>query len=46
MAMQQPPPPYEGDEPYVFVCYAHEDSAVVYPELNWLSTEGFRYWYD
>ncbi len=44
--MQQPPPPYEGDEPYVFVCYAHEDSAVVYPELSWLSEAGFRYWYD
>jgi TolB-like protein/tetratricopeptide (TPR) repeat protein len=44
--MQKPPPPYEGDEPYFFVCYAHEDSAVVYSELSWLAEQGFRYWYD
>jgi TolB-like protein len=44
--MQHPPPPYQGDEPYIFVCYAHEDSALVYPELGWLADEGFRYWYD
>ncbi len=44
--IQEPPPPYEGNEPYIFVCYAHEDAAVVYPELTWLDSEGFRYWYD
>ena len=44
--MRQPPPPYEGSEPYIFVCYAHEDEALVYPELSWLASEGFRYWYD
>ena len=25
---------YEGDEPYVFVCYSHDDKALVYPELT------------
>ena len=25
---------YRGDEPYVFICYAHDDQAVVYPEIN------------
>ncbi|TDJ27540.1 MAG: TIR domain-containing protein [Gammaproteobacteria bacterium] len=44
--IQQPPPPYEGSEPYIFVCYSHDDAALVYPELAWLDSEGFRYWYD
>ncbi len=34
--MDQPFPAYRGDEPYVFVCYAHEDEGVVYPEIGWL----------
>ena len=25
---------YRGDEPYLFICYAHDDQAVVYPEIN------------
>ncbi|MCZ6640790.1 MAG: TIR domain-containing protein, partial [Gammaproteobacteria bacterium] len=29
-----------------FVCYAHEDSAVVYPELAWLHGQGVNLWYD
>ena len=29
--MEKPFPAYEGNDPYVFVCYAHDDSAVVYP---------------
>jgi len=37
---------YQGPEPYVFVCYAHEDSAVVYPELLWLKAAGLNLWYD
>jgi hypothetical protein len=31
--LDQPLAAYEGDEPYVFVCYSHEDSAAVYPEI-------------
>ena len=27
---------YQGDEPYIFVSYAHEDSEVVYSEIQWL----------
>ena len=34
--MEKPFPAYTGDEPYVFVCYAHEDSGTVYPEMAWL----------
>ena len=44
--MDQPFPAYRGDEPYVFVCYAHDDSAVVYPEIEWLHDQGTNLWYD
>ena len=44
--MDQPFPAYQGDEPYVFVCYAHDDSAVVYPEMQWLRDQGVNVWYD
>ena len=44
--MDQPFPAYQGDEPYVFVCYAHDDSAVVYPEMQWLRDQGVNLWYD
>ena len=37
---------YEGDGPYFFVSYAHEDAAVVYPEMTWLKEAGFNLWYD
>jgi TolB-like protein/Flp pilus assembly protein TadD len=44
--MERPFPAYTGDEPYIFVSYAHEDSALVYPELSWLRDQGFNIWYD
>jgi hypothetical protein len=31
---------YSGDEPYMFVCYAHRDSAVVYADLVELRDNG------
>ncbi len=37
---------YTGDEPYVFVCYSHDDSEIVYPEMEWLHTQGVNLWYD
>ncbi len=37
---------YVGNEPYVFVCYAHEDSETVYPEMVWLREQGINIWYD
>jgi TolB-like protein len=30
----------------VFVCYAHEDSRVVYPDISWLDIQGVNIWYD
>jgi len=44
--VEKPFPAYTGDESYVFVCYAHDDAAVVYPELQRLSQEGVNVWYD
>jgi hypothetical protein len=38
--------PTKGDEPYVFVCYAHEDDDLVYPEIAWLHEQGINIWYD
>ena len=42
----RPLPAYDGDEPYVFVSYSHEDDALVYPEIRWLQDQGFNIWYD
>ena len=38
--------PYEGDENYLFVSYAHSDSDDVFPILERLNLEGYRIWYD
>jgi len=37
---------YVGDEPFIFVCYAHDDSDVVFPEMAWLHDQGLNLWYD
>ena len=43
----QPPfPAYDGDGTFVFVCHAHENNAVVYPELVRLREAGVNIWYD
>ncbi len=44
--LDKPFPAYRGDAPYVFVCYAHEDEDVVYPEIGWLYKQGIHLWYD
>ena len=44
--MDKPFSAYQGDEPYVFVCYAHADRAEVYPELIRLGQAGVNLWYD
>lgn len=38
--------PYEGEEPYVFVSYSHQDSDKVFKILKKLQDEGLRIWYD
>ncbi len=44
--MDRPFPAYKGDDPYVFVCYAHDDEDVVFPEMAWLHEQGINLWYD
>jgi predicted ATPase len=44
--MRAPLPAYEGHEPFLFVCYSHDDSEAVHAELAALQHEGFRVWYD
>ncbi|MEM7705775.1 MAG: toll/interleukin-1 receptor domain-containing protein [Pseudomonadota bacterium] len=43
---EKPFPAYQGDQPYLFVCYAHEDATIVYDEMLWLHETGVRLWYD
>jgi dienelactone hydrolase len=44
--MERPFPAYDGEDSYVFVCYAHGDANVVYPEMQWLHDNGVNIWYD
>jgi TolB-like protein len=44
--LEKPFAAYTGDEPYIFVCYAHDDQGVVYPEIRWLHEQGANLWYD
>lgn len=44
--MERPFAAYIGDDPHVFVSYAHSDAPVVYPEITWLKESGFNIWYD
>jgi len=37
---------YQGDEPYVFVCYSHQDSDSVYSDMTDLNSKGINLWYD
>ncbi|MDO4804479.1 MAG: toll/interleukin-1 receptor domain-containing protein [Lachnospiraceae bacterium] len=39
-------PAYNGPEPFIFVSYAHKDSAEVYGTIEKLSSLGYRIWYD
>lgn len=39
-------PAYSGSEPYIFISYAHADSAEVVPIIKELNNNGFRVWYD
>ena len=44
--MEKPFTAYEGDQPYIFVCYSHDDSNVVFPDIQWLKNQGFNIWHD
>ncbi len=44
--MKKPFATYAGDDPYLFVSYAHRDQEIVYREMAWLHEAGFNLWYD
>jgi hypothetical protein len=44
--LSRPFPAYLGDEPFVFVSYAHKDREAVFAELARLRQMGCRIWYD
>jgi hypothetical protein len=45
--MAKPPvKAYQGDEPFIFVSYAHRDSDIVYRAVEQLCAAYFRVWYD
>ena len=44
--MDKPFTAYKGAEQYLFVCYAHDDQDVVYPEIAWLNEHEINIWYD
>lgn len=37
---------YKGNEPYIFVSYAHKNSDIVFEHIKKLHDAGFRIWYD
>lgn len=37
---------YNGEEPYLFVSYSHQDAHLVYPEIIQLRDAGHNIWYD
>ncbi|MBQ3263169.1 MAG: toll/interleukin-1 receptor domain-containing protein [Oscillospiraceae bacterium] len=38
--------PYQGNEPYLFISYAHADEQAVGSVLEHLEQNGVRFWYD
>ncbi len=38
--------PYQGAEDYIFVSYAHKDSARVFEVISALHRRFYRVWYD
>ncbi len=37
---------YRGQQPYIFISYAHADSERVFPVIETLHENGYRVWYD
>ena len=38
--------PYEGEQPYIFISYAHRDSDAVMKVVSDMHDRGYRLWYD
>jgi len=37
---------YRGNDPFVHVCYSHDDTSKVNAEVAWLIERGIKVWYD
>lgn len=46
MASRKLFPAYHGEQPYIFISYAHADSALVLPIAAELHRRNYRVWYD
>lgn len=44
--MPRPIQAYQGDKPFIFVSYAHQDSEVVFRVLEMLRSNGINVWHD
>ncbi len=38
--------PYKGDQPFIFISYAHKDAKLVLPVLARMQADGYRIWMD
>ena len=45
-SLEKPFDAYEGDEPYIFISYAHKDRRLVFPEIKKFHNKGYPIWYD
>ena len=43
---QRYPVPMPETSPFIFVSYSHQDTTIVLPEIERLTTAGFEVWYD
>ena len=41
-----PFPAYRGEEPYIFISYAHVDQDLVFPIIKQFYDQGYHIWYD
>ena len=41
-----PFPAYRGNEPYIFVSYAHKNAEAVFAEINRWNKQGYNIWYN
>lgn len=41
-----PLPAYMGDDSYIFISYSHNDSQLVFPEIERFHNKGYNIWYD
>lgn len=41
-----PFPAYRGEDPYIFISYAHSDADRVFAEISRFNNQGYHIWYD